>query len=226
MKIRLADMDSVPVAVHQIVLEIQLGWHCDVICFPRCGCNQWLSWAVPTPWTSSQGQQLTGGGGVWPPLWLRWHWGIYQACWQVSKLVHAKPLPFFFFGDIATTYYIADPESNWPCEKLESKGLDWNSTHTATEHISRSSEICIVSFPDLFIHSGAGLGLGQRLRHHREFCLNLVPAVFPHRADLDPIYYCELLHLCPVKDDGDAKITSLTVNPTSVPRGIGHQGYV
>ena len=133
---------------------------------------------------------------------------------------------FFFFGDIATTYYIADPESNWPCEKLESKGLDWNSTHTATEHISRSSEICIVSFPDLFIHFGAGLGLGQRLRHHREFCLNLVPAVFPHRADLDPIYYCELLHLCPVKDDGDAKITSLTVNPTSVPRGIGHQGYV
>ena len=57
-------------------------------------------------------------------------------------------------------------------------------------------------------------------------CLNLLPAVFPHRADLDPIYYCELLHLCPVKDDGDAKITSLTVNPTSVPRGIGHQGYM
>ena len=40
------------------------------------------------------------------------------------------------------------------------------------------------------------------------------------RADLDPIYYCELLKACEVKDDGDATIQSLTVNPTSVPKGM------
>ncbi len=31
------------------------------------------------------------------------------------------------------------------------------------------------------------------------------------RADLDPIYFCELIDVCDVKDDGDAKITSLKV---------------
>ena len=40
------------------------------------------------------------------------------------------------------------------------------------------------------------------------------------RADLDPIYYCELLKLCPINDNGDAKITSLTVSPPNVPKGI------
>ena len=39
------------------------------------------------------------------------------------------------------------------------------------------------------------------------------------RADLDPIYYCELLKACPIKDDGDAKITSVTVTPKSGPQG-------
>ena len=39
------------------------------------------------------------------------------------------------------------------------------------------------------------------------------------RADLDPIYYCELLKLCPVKDDGDAKINSVVVHPRTVPKG-------
>ena len=39
------------------------------------------------------------------------------------------------------------------------------------------------------------------------------------RADLDPIYYCELLKTCPIKDDGDAKILSLHVTPNLVPRG-------
>ena len=39
------------------------------------------------------------------------------------------------------------------------------------------------------------------------------------RADLDPIYYCELLRACPIKDNGDAKITSLTVEPKSGPQG-------
>lgn len=38
-------------------------------------------------------------------------------------------------------------------------------------------------------------------------------------ADLDPIYYCELLKLCPVFDHGDAHILSLKVLPDSVPRG-------
>ena len=39
------------------------------------------------------------------------------------------------------------------------------------------------------------------------------------RADLDPIYYCELLDACEVKDDGDAAILSLNVKPSAVPRG-------
>lgn len=38
-------------------------------------------------------------------------------------------------------------------------------------------------------------------------------------ADLDPIYYCELLKTCVIKDDGDAKIQSLTVKPVVVPYG-------
>ncbi|XP_062617063.1 countin-1-like [Saccostrea cucullata] len=40
------------------------------------------------------------------------------------------------------------------------------------------------------------------------------------KADLDPIYFCELLKACPIKDDGDAKITSMTVSPTSGPQGV------
>ena len=39
------------------------------------------------------------------------------------------------------------------------------------------------------------------------------------RADLDPIYYCELLKTCPIKDDGDANITYLTVTPKVVEYG-------
>ncbi|KAI8505679.1 hypothetical protein Bbelb_168680 [Branchiostoma belcheri] len=39
------------------------------------------------------------------------------------------------------------------------------------------------------------------------------------KADLDPIYYCELLKQCTIKDDGDAKITTLSVNPKSGPQG-------
>ena len=39
------------------------------------------------------------------------------------------------------------------------------------------------------------------------------------RADLDPIYYCELLRACPVKDDGDAEINSVVVHPRTVPKG-------
>lgn len=42
---------------------------------------------------------------------------------------------------------------------------------------------------------------------------------FFKRADLDPIYFCELLKTCPIKDDGDAKITSFTVSPQSGPQG-------
>ena len=40
-----------------------------------------------------------------------------------------------------------------------------------------------------------------------------------YRADLDPIYYCELLRACPVNDNGDAKITSVTVTPKEGPQG-------
>ncbi|CAC5419551.1 unnamed protein product [Mytilus coruscus] len=39
------------------------------------------------------------------------------------------------------------------------------------------------------------------------------------KADLDPIYFCEEMNLCPVKDDGDAKITQLSVTPKSGPQG-------
>lgn len=39
------------------------------------------------------------------------------------------------------------------------------------------------------------------------------------RADLDPIYYCELLRACPVKDDGDAHILSFIVKPNVVKYG-------
>lgn len=39
------------------------------------------------------------------------------------------------------------------------------------------------------------------------------------RADLDPIYYCELIPACPVNDHGDAKFTSFTATPQSGPQG-------
>lgn len=38
-------------------------------------------------------------------------------------------------------------------------------------------------------------------------------------ADLDPIWYCELLHACEIFDQGDANITSFTVNPPRGPQG-------
>lgn len=40
------------------------------------------------------------------------------------------------------------------------------------------------------------------------------------KANLDPIYFCELVNLCPVNDYGDAKITSFTVAPQSGPQGL------
>lgn len=39
------------------------------------------------------------------------------------------------------------------------------------------------------------------------------------KADLDPIYFCELLRICPIFDNGDAKITTLAVTPKSGPQG-------
>lgn len=39
------------------------------------------------------------------------------------------------------------------------------------------------------------------------------------KADLDPIYLCELLNTCPVFDQGDASITFLGVTPHSGPQG-------
>ncbi|XP_013414049.1 countin-1-like [Lingula anatina] len=38
-------------------------------------------------------------------------------------------------------------------------------------------------------------------------------------ADLDPIYFCELITVCPVFDSGDANITALTVKPPQGPQG-------
>ena len=48
----------------------------------------------------------------------------------------------------------------------------------------------------------------------------LPPSLPPSRADLDPIYYCELLKLCPIKDDGDAHILSLLIKPKDVEYGM------
>ena len=47
---------------------------------------------------------------------------------------------------------------------------------------------------------------------------SLPPSLSP-RADIDPIYYCELLNTCQIKDDGDAKINSFLVSPNIVPYG-------
>lgn len=39
------------------------------------------------------------------------------------------------------------------------------------------------------------------------------------QADLDPIYFCELLKTCQVFDEGDANITALTITPKQGPAG-------
>ncbi|KAL5008602.1 hypothetical protein ScPMuIL_014183 [Solemya velum] len=39
------------------------------------------------------------------------------------------------------------------------------------------------------------------------------------KADLDPIYFCELITVCPVNDQGDAQITTFGVSPLSGPQG-------
>ncbi|CAL1529115.1 unnamed protein product [Lymnaea stagnalis] len=39
------------------------------------------------------------------------------------------------------------------------------------------------------------------------------------KADLDPIYLCELLKTCPIFDGGDATITQFSVSPLSGPQG-------
>ncbi|XP_021378016.1 countin-1-like isoform X1 [Mizuhopecten yessoensis] len=39
------------------------------------------------------------------------------------------------------------------------------------------------------------------------------------KADLDPIYFCELLKTCAINDNGDAKITTFSVSPSSGPQG-------
>lgn len=40
-----------------------------------------------------------------------------------------------------------------------------------------------------------------------------------NKADLDPIYYCELLHACKIFDQGDAKITDFSIVPVRGPQG-------
>ncbi|XP_065180457.1 countin-1-like [Sycon ciliatum] len=42
---------------------------------------------------------------------------------------------------------------------------------------------------------------------------------FIQNADLDPIYFCELLKVCKIVDNGDAKFTSLEVHPATGRRG-------
>ncbi|CAF1004410.1 unnamed protein product [Brachionus calyciflorus] len=39
------------------------------------------------------------------------------------------------------------------------------------------------------------------------------------KADLDPIWYCELLKACPINDYGDARITEFEVVPSKGPQG-------
>ncbi|CAF1521261.1 unnamed protein product [Rotaria magnacalcarata] len=39
------------------------------------------------------------------------------------------------------------------------------------------------------------------------------------KSDIDPIYYCQLVKLCPIKDDGDAKFTNFGVMPKTAPDG-------
>jgi hypothetical protein len=38
-------------------------------------------------------------------------------------------------------------------------------------------------------------------------------------ADLDPIWYCEILKACPINDNGDAKFTKFTITPNQGPQG-------
>ena len=42
-------------------------------------------------------------------------------------------------------------------------------------------------------------------------------------ADLDPIYFCELLKVCKVFDGGDATITELIISPKEAPKGSKFQ---
>jgi len=39
------------------------------------------------------------------------------------------------------------------------------------------------------------------------------------KADLDPIWYCEIARMCPINDHGDAKITTFSILPASGPQG-------
>merc|ERR1711981_187964 len=39
------------------------------------------------------------------------------------------------------------------------------------------------------------------------------------KADLDPIYLCDLLKICPIDDNGEGKIASLDVSPASAAQG-------
>jgi hypothetical protein len=40
-----------------------------------------------------------------------------------------------------------------------------------------------------------------------------------YSGDLDPIYFCELVHACPIHDGGSAHLDKLTITPTSGPIG-------
>merc|ERR1712072_1185777 len=35
------------------------------------------------------------------------------------------------------------------------------------------------------------------------------------KADLDPIYFCDLLKICPIDDNGNGKVDAVTVTPAS-----------
>lgn len=51
--------------------------------------------------------------------------------------------------------------------------------------------------------------------HHRRCSC----VCFCCRADLDPIYMCQLLKVCPIDDNGAASITSVSVEPTQGAQG-------
>jgi len=39
------------------------------------------------------------------------------------------------------------------------------------------------------------------------------------KADLDPIWYCEIAKMCPINDHGDCKITTFSIIPAAGPKG-------
>ena len=101
----------------------------------------------------------------------------------MQKQIFSSP---FIFGRYSYNTHLESAEKIGHVN-LESKGfILWIETEiniSVTQRIFAEvvSGDCFVHslIPRPVLHSGAGLGLGQRLRHHRELCFNLLPAFFP-----------------------------------------------